>query len=319
MIENPLTPERLFLPAIAAPMFLVSGPALVIEACRNGVIGAFPALNQRSSGGLEDWLDQIAAGLASGPASGVSHLAPYAVNLIVHKTNTRLEADLKVLISRRTPIVITSLGAIKEVVDAVHEYGGIVFHDVTTMRYAHKALETGVDGLIAVCAGAGGHAGALNPFAFVQELRQATDRTIILAGAISNGAHIAAAIAAGADLVSIGTRFIATRESLAVEEYKKMILRSTAADIIYTPKISGVNANFLAESIRKSGIDLEAPGHERAFDVVTELGDQAKAWRDIWSAGQGVGGLHDVPFSRELIHRMRAEFCAAAARLQTIA
>ena len=310
--------KHLSLPLIAAPMFLVSGPELVIAACRAGVVGAFPALNQRTTESYVQWLEQIEAALALGPEAGVKQLGPHAVNLIVHKTNLRLEADLKVTVEHRVPIVITSLGAAKEVVGAVHEYGGLVFHDVISIRQAEKALAAGVDGIIAVCAGAGGHAGTLSPFALLYELRQLTDKTLILAGVISTGEQVAAAIVAGADMVSVGTRFIATRESLASMAYKEMITRSSAADIIYTPKISGVNANFIGQSIVDAGLDLATLQHEGPIDMGAELSVDSKAWRDIWSAGQGVGAIRDIPATAELLRRMRVEYAGALDRAMAL-
>jgi nitronate monooxygenase len=310
--------QRLSLPAIAAPMFLVSGPELVVAACRAGIIGAFPALNQRSTAAYQAWLEQIEMALASGPLPGVAKLGPHAVNLVVHKTNHRLQPDLQVTVAHQVPVVITSLGAAREVVSAVHDYGGIVYHDVISIRQAEKALAANVDGIIAVCAGAGGHAGTLNPFAFLHELRRLTEKTLILAGAVSTGAQIAAAIVAGADLVSMGTRFIATGESLSSAAYKEMITHSVAADIVYTPKISGVNANFIAASLRNNGIDLATHVHEGSIDMAVELGPEGKAWRDIWSAGQGVGAIRDVPATAELVRHLKAEFDAALNRVERL-
>jgi nitronate monooxygenase len=310
--------QALTLPAIAAPMFLTSGPELVIAACRSGIVGAFPALNQRTTEGYERWLDQIEAAIAAGPLPGVQRIGPHAVNLVVHRTNQRLDSDLKVTVAHRVPIVITSLGAAKEVVAAVHGYGGLVFHDVITMRQGEKAVAADVDGIIAVCAGAGGHAGTLNPFAFLYELRQLTEKTLILAGALSTGQQIAGAIVAGADMVSIGTRFIATRESLAADGYKEMITRSSAADIVYTPKISGVNANFMTASLRQNGIDLATYDHAGSMDMAAELSEDSKAWRDIWSAGQGVGAIRDLPRTAELVRRLRTEFAFAMQRAASL-
>ena len=241
--------EILTIPAIAAPMFLVSGPDLVVEACRSGIMGTFPALNQRTSEGYAAWLDEIRERLDRIEAATGVRPSPFGVNLIVHKTNARLARDVDITVQHRVPIVITSLGAVRDVVDAIHSYGGLVFHDVINLRHAQKAADAGVDGLIAVCAGAGGHAGLLNPFAFVAEIRQMFDKTVILSGAITNGRQIAAAQVMGADLAYLGTRFINTRESLAPAGYKEMILASTAKDIVYTPAISGVPANFLRASI----------------------------------------------------------------------
>ena len=307
------------MPAIAAPMFLSSGPDLVIAACRAGIVGAFPALNQRTTEGYAQWLSQIEEAVAQGPLAGAYSVGPHAVNLVVHKTNRRLDADLKVTIEHRVPLVITSLGAAREVVDAVHGYGGQVFHDVVNLRQAEKAVASGVDGIIAVCAGAGGHGGTLHPFAFLHELRQLTDRKLILAGAISTGAQIAAALIAGADMVSIGTRFIATRESQSSDAYKQMILKTRAAGIVYTPKISGVNANFITQSLIDNGIDLERLRPHGEVDMGAELSSDGKAWRDIWSAGQGCGAIDDIPAAADLIERLRIEFDAALGRSAQLA
>ncbi|HLJ47284.1 MAG TPA: nitronate monooxygenase family protein [Bryobacteraceae bacterium] len=292
--------NRLRVPAIAAPMFLVSGPDLVVESSKAGIIGTFPALNQRTSEGYAAWLDEIEERLQGSPA------APFGVNLIVHKTNKRVEPDLRITVEHRVPLVITSLGAVREVVDAIHSYGGIVFHDVIHLHHARKAADAGVDGLIAVCAGAGGHAGTLNPFAFLGEIRQWFSKTVILSGCITNGRHIAAAELLGADLAYLGTRFIATRESLAPDAYKQMILSSAARDIVYTPAISGVHANFLKASIVAAGADpdhLPEAGH---MDFGTDR--EAKAWKDVWSAGQGVGDIADVPSAADLCQRLRREY-----------
>ena len=295
-----LSPLRL--PAIASPMFLTSGPDLVVETCKAGMIGAFPALNQRSSEGFRDWLHDIKARLAEAPGA-----APYAVNLIVHKSNPRVEADLAICIEEKVPLVITSLGAVADLVTAVHGYGGVVFHDVINARHGRSAARAGVDGLIAVAAGAGGHAGVTNPFALIAELRSFFAGTIVLAGAINTGAQIAAARIAGADMAYLGTRFLATRESLVVPAYKQMVVESAAADVVYTPGISGVNANFLRASIAAAGLDpdnLPEPGH-------MDMANEARAWRDIWSAGQGVGGISDIPPAGELVARLIAEYRAA--------
>ena len=300
--------SRLTIPAIAAPMFLVSGPDLVVETCRAGILGSFPALNQRTSEGYAAWLDEIEQRLAQIPAA-----APFAVNLIVHKTNPRLERDLAITVEHRVPIVITSLGTAPEVVEAVHAYGGQVFHDVTTLRHAHKAAEAGVDGLIAVCAGAGGHAGLLNPFAFVDEIRQFFNKTIILSGAITNGRQIAAAEMLGADLAYLGTRFINTRESLASEAQKQMVIASTAADAIYTPAITGVPANFLRASLLASGIDPDQPPSQPKLNISAE--SEAKAWKNVWSAGQGIGSIHDILPAAELCQRLIAEYREAITNL----
>lgn len=297
---------RLKLPAIASPMFLASGPDLVVETCRSGVIGTFPALNQRSTDGYGDWLAEIGERLAAHPGA-----APFGVNLIVHRSNARLEADLEVTVARKVPLVITSLGANPDVISAVHSYGGLVFHDVISLRHARKAAEAGADGIIAVCAGAGGHAGAMSPFALVSEIRAFYDGTIILAGAINTGAQVAAARAMGADLAYLGTRFLATREAMIVDDYKQMILDASAADILYTPAISGVNANFLRPSIERAGLDPDNLQHAGSLD----MGSEAKVWKNIWSAGQGTGTITDLPKAADLCDRLTAEYRAACAGL----
>ncbi|HLS68720.1 MAG TPA: nitronate monooxygenase family protein [Kiloniellales bacterium] len=294
--------DRLSLPAIAAPMFLISGPDLVVEACRAGVIGTFPSLNQRSTAGYADWLAEIRERLAAAPAA-----APFGVNLIVHRTNRRLEADLKVTVDNKVPLVITSLGAVSELVDAVHGYGGLVFHDVISRRHAEKATEAGVDGLIAVCAGAGGHAGTLSPFAFLPEIRSFFDKTLILSGAISNGRQIAAAQMLGADLAYLGTRFIATKESLATNEHRQMILEAGTKDLIYTKAVSGVAGNFLRASLEKAGLDPDNLPESSELS----LDHEARVWKDIWSAGQGAVAVEDIPAVADLCARLKQEYEAA--------
>ena len=303
---------RLRLPVIAAPMFLVSGPKLVIASVRAGIVGTFPALNQRTTEGYKEWVDEIRAATADLPPEQ----AIFGVNLIVHPSNTRLEADVRATVEKKVPLVITSLGAVKLVVDAVHSYGGKVFHDVTTRRHAEKAVEAGVDGLILVTAGAGGHAGTGNPFAFLAEVRRFFNGPIALAGALSNGAQVAAALAAGADFAYMGTRFIATSESNAPEAYREMVTRSSIADIVYTPAISGIPANFMAQSLVNAGLD---PKNLPAVDPKTHkvnMSNEARAWRDVWSAGHGVADTRDVLPVGDLVARMRAEFETARTRLQ---
>ena len=297
---------RLMLPAIASPLFLVSGPDLVVETCRAGLLGTFPALNQRSSDGYASWLDEIEDRLAALPGA-----APFGVNLIVHRTNPRLDADLRITADHKVPVVITSLGAVPDLVQAVHGYGGLVFHDVISRRHAEKAIEAGVDGVIAVCAGAGGHAGTINPFALVAEIRRFYDGAVVLAGAISTGAHIAAAQLIGADLAYLGTRFIATRESLASAAYKAMLIEARAADILYTPSISGVHANFMRQSIAAAGLDANnlAPHGKLNMD------EEARVWRDVWSAGHGVGSIEDIPSTAALCALLAREYRAARATL----
>lgn len=302
-----LPDQRLRLPVVAAPMFLVSNPQLVLACCQSGILGSFPALNQRESSGFEAWLEEIEAGLTADSA-------PYAVNLIVHGSNPRLQADLAICVKHRVPVVVTSLGAVKEVVDAVHGYGGLVFHDVTTRRHAEKAAEAGVDGLIAVAAGAGGHAGTWSPFALVAEIRQFFDKTLLLSGCLNHGHEILAAQLLGADLAYMGTRFIATRESAADADYKQMILAARAADIVHTPAVSGVPASFMRQSLEKAGYDLARLQDKADINYGEKLkpiNDEAKAWKTVWSAGQGVGGIDDLPSVAELVARLDAEYRAA--------
>ena len=299
---------RLSLPAVAAPMFLVSGPEIVIASCKAGIVGTFPALNQRTSEGFDAWLDEIDAALSDSDA-------PYGVNLIVHKTNPRVAPDLEICVKHKVPLIITSLGAVADLVDTVHGYGGVVFHDVTTVRHAQKAAEAGCDGLILVCAGAGGHAGTLSPFALLPEIRQFFDGTILLAGALSNGRAIAAAQMLGADLAYFGTRFIATQESQAVDGFKTMIVDAHAKDIIHTPAISGIPGSFLRPSIEAAGFDPDYLPEKGASQA--EFGDnmqeERKAWRDVWSAGQGVGQIDDVPSVADLVGRLKREYDTAIA------
>ncbi|QDL94651.1 nitronate monooxygenase (plasmid) [Paroceanicella profunda] len=300
---------RLRLPVVAAPMFLASGPDLVVETCRAGALGTFPALNQRSTEGYGDWLSEIAARLAEIAAAGGPAPAPFGVNLIAHRTNPRLAADLEMTVRHKVPVVITSLGAVPELVEAVHGYGGLVFHDVISLRHARKAAVAGVDGIIAVCAGAGGHAGRMSPFALSSEIRAFFDGTLLLAGALNTGAHVAAARAMGADLAYMGTRFIATREAMSPPAHKAMILAASASDVLYTDRISGVHANFLRDSILAAGLDPDAlPAHE-GLDMAADV----KAWKTIWSAGEGVGGISDLPGAAALCARIGAEYRAALA------
>lgn len=298
--------ERKRLPLIAAPMFLVSGLELVRATCKEQVVGTFPALNQRTTEGFQDWVQELNETL--GPEDSA-----YGVNLIVHRSNPRLEADLEVCVANKVPLIITSLGAVQEVVDAVHSYGGLVFHDVTTRRYAEKAAEAGVDGLILVSGGAGGHAGFLNPFGFFNEVREFFDKTILLAGSISTGRDIAAAKVLGADFAYVGTRFVATQESNAQPEYKQMVCDARTADIVHTPAVSGVPANFMRQSLEANGFDMKEltkPGHVN-FGEKLSMSEEAKAWKTIWSAGHGAAAIHDIPSVKELVARMEDEYAQA--------
>ncbi len=297
--------KNLTLPVIASPMFLVSNPAMVIAQCCAGIVGSMPALNARPQEKLDVWLTEIEEGIAAYRRTHPDAvIGPYAINLIVHQSNERLMDDLDVCVRHRVPVVITSLHSPEVVVHQVHAYGGIVLHDVTTIRHAEKAIAAGVDGLILVCAGAGGHAGALSPFALVNEVRSMYDGMIILAGAIVNGRHIFAAQTMGCDLVYMGTRFIASAESAAVPEYKQMIVGSTAADILYTPYFSGVNGNYLKPSIRAAGLDPENL-QENNTDVNFS---KPKKWKDIWGSGQGVGGIHSVLPVADIVAGLSVEY-----------
>lgn len=291
--------KGLKLPVIAAPMFLVSGPDLVVEACNAGIIGTFPSLNQRTTEGYREWLQEIKSRLKPDAAA-------FGVNHIVHPTNPRLMADMMVSVEEKVPLIITSLGAVRDVVDAVHGYGGVVFHDIANVRHARKAAQAGVDGLILVANGAGGHAGVVNPFALVEEVRSFYDGTIILSGCLSTGSDVAAALMMGADFAYMGTRFISTTESMAQSEYKQMIVEAGASDITYTPAVSGIPANFLTPSLVANGIDPKSlPEHK------LDMADEAKAWKTVWSAGQGSAGVRDVLPTAELIRRLTDEFTQA--------
>ena len=311
MSNKPSFIKELSLPAIAAPMFLISGPKLVIECCKNGIVGTFPALNQRTSEGFEEWLVQIKSELEVFEEQTGTKAAPFGVNLIVHPTNPRLEADLKLCIKHKVPVIITSLGAVSQVVDAVHSYGGLVFHDIIKKRHAEKAAEAGVDGLILVAAGAGGHAGTINPMTLVAEVKKFYDKTIILSGCISTGRDIASALQMGADLAYMGTRFINTLESKAPEEYRQMIIKAGASDITYTAAISGVHANFLGASLAAAGITEEDLKKDVKVDFGKELDTEAKAWKTIWSAGQGSATIDNVLSVTELVAKLKSEFKAA--------
>jgi len=319
MALPPLLENRLRIPVIGAPMFIVSGPELVLAQCKAGIVGAFPALNARPESVLDEWLarisDELAAFRSANPDVPV---APFAVNQIVHQSNDRLEHDMQMCVKYQVPIVITSLRPPAEVVAAVHDYGGVVFHDVINIRHAQKAIDQGVDGIITVCAGAGGHAGTTSPFALVKEVRDIFDGTIILSGSMSRGNDALAAQAMGADLAYFGTRFIATLEANAPSTYKRMIVDSAAADIVYTNLFTGVHGSYLKGSIVNAGLDPEdlPEGELRSMNFSSGGTSRAKAWRDIWGAGQGVGSIDDIPPVAELVERMTAEYRDAARRLQ---
>ncbi len=313
----PCLQGNLRIPVIGAPMFIVSGPELVIEQCKAGIVGSFPALNARPQEMLDEWLTRIRDELgAYAEANPDKPVAPYAVNQIVHMSNERLMADMETCVKHEVPIVITSLRPPAEVVAAVHAYGGVVFHDVINLRHATKAIEQGVDGIIAVCAGAGGHAGTTSPFALVKEIREIYDGTIILSGSMSVGSDALAAQAMGADLAYIGTRFIATEEANAPADYKEMIVASKSADIVYTSLFTGVHGSYLKGSIEKAGMDPDnlSKADKSAMNF-SSGSSKAKAWKDIWGAGQGVGTVHDIPPVAELVARMTSEYEDARARL----
>jgi len=305
--------QHLRIPVIAAPMFIAGNPQLVIEQCKAGIVGSFPALNARPKEALDPWLTEIETALA-----GKAGAAPYAVNQIVHKSNDRLEHDVEVCIRHKVPITITSLRAPNDVVSKIHAYGGIVLHDVISVRHAEKALEAGVDGLILVCAGAGGHAGTLSPFALIGEVRRFFDGPIVLSGAISRGDAILAAQAAGADLAYIGTRFLATPEASVPERYKEELLRAAAADIVYTDLFSGVHGNYLKHSVIAAGFDpLNLPKSDpNKMNFGSAGGAEKKVWRDIWSAGQGVGQIDAIAPVAQVVAKLETEYAAARRRLQ---
>lgn len=309
---------RLSLPVIASPMFIVSGPELVIAQCKAGIVGSFPALNARPAEMLEEWLKRITTELDEYRAKNPDKpVAPYAVNQIVHHSNDRLKQDVEMCVKYKVPIVITSLRAPNEVVDAIHSYGGIVLHDVINIRHAKKALEAGVDGLILVCAGAGGHAGTLSPFALISEVREFFDGPIALSGSITRGNQVLAAQAMGADFAYIGTRFIATQEANAVPEYKQMLVDTAASDIVYSSLFTGVHGNYLKPSIAKAGLDPDnlPEADKNTMSFGSGGSSKSKAWRDIWGAGQGVGSIKDVPSVADLVARLKREYDAARAEL----
>lgn len=309
--------DHLRLPAIAAPLFIISHPALTMAQCKAGVIGAFPALNARPQSQLDEWLAEITEGLAGHNAKNPDRpAAPFAVNQIVHRSNKRLEHDLAMCVKYKVPVVISSLGAVPEVNAAIHSYGGIVLHDVINNRHASSAIRKGADGLIAVAAGAGGHAGTLSPFALVQEIREWFDGPLLLSGAIATGGAILAAQAMGADMAYIGSPFIATQEARASDAYKQMIVDSHAADIVYSNYFTGIHGNYLKPSIAATGMDPdhlpEADPSKMDFETATT---GAKAWKDIWGCGQGIGAVKEVVAVEALVTRLAGEYRAARDRL----
>jgi nitronate monooxygenase len=310
--------DRLRLPVIGAPLFIISVPDLVIAQCKAGIVGSFPALNARPQGLLDEWLHRITEELAAWNRDHPdAPAAPFAVNQIVHRSNDRLEADLATCAKWQAPIVITSLGAREDLNHAVHGWGGITLHDVIDDRYAHKAIEKGADGLIAVAAGAGGHAGRLSPFALVQEIRQWFDGPLALSGAIANGGAILAAQAMGADFAYIGSPFIATDEANAVDAYKRGIVEGRAGDIVYSNLFTGVHGNYLRQSILAAGLDHDnlPEGDLKTMNFAAGNGSKAKAWRDIWGSGQGIGAVHAIEPAAVRVARLAEEYTTAKQHL----
>ena len=303
--------ENISMPVIGAPLFLVSGPDLVIAQCKAGIIGSFPALNARPQHVLDEWLTRIKTELAEyKEANPDANVAPFAVNQICHGSNDRLMADMETCVKHEVPIIITSLRPPSEVVEAAHSYGGLVYHDVISVRHAQKAAEQGVDGLILVCAGAGGHAGTLSPFALLREVKEWFNGTVILSGSIGDGHSVASAIALGADFAYIGTRFIATHEANAEPEYKKMLEESAAADIVYSSLFTGVLGNYLKPSISNAGLDPDnlPDADKTSMNFGSGGNTDSKAWKDIWGSGQGIGLIEDSPSVEELVGRLKSEY-----------
>ena len=312
--------DNLSIPVIGSPLFLVSGPELVIAQCKAGIIGSFPALNARPQHVLEEWIIRIKTELAEYQEQNPdAKVAPFAVNQICHGSNDRLMDDMATCVKQEVPIIITSLRPPAELVEAAHSYGGLVYHDVINVRHAKKAAEQGVDGLILVCAGAGGHAGALSPFALLREVKQWFDGTIILSGSIGDGYSVASSLALGAEFAYMGTRFIATKEANADPEYKKMLEESAADDIVYSSLFTGVSGNYLKPSIKNAGMDPDnLPDADKSSMNFGSGGNtKSKAWKDIWGSGQGIGLIEDSPSVEELVDRIKAEFNSAVEELSS--
>ncbi|MGB3071592.1 MAG: nitronate monooxygenase family protein [Ottowia sp.] len=308
--------ENLTMPVIGSPMFIISNPDLVVEQCKAGIVGAVPALNARPSSQLDEWITEIRERLDAHDKSAARPAAPFAINLITHKTNARLDHDLEVVVRHKVPLVITSLGARPEVNAAIHSYGGVVLHDVINNTFARKAIEKGADGVIAVAAGAGGHAGIKSPFALIQEIRQWFDGPLALSGAMATGNAVLAALAMGADFAYIGSAFIATKEARASEEYKQAIVDGNSDEIVYTNLFTGVHGNYLKRSIRDTGLDPDHLPDAQARDMNFVDGEsKPKAWKDVWGAGQGIGAVQSVSTVASLVDRLASEFHAARRRL----
>jgi len=312
--------DNISIPVIGSPLFIISGPELVIAQCKAGIIGSFPALNARPQHVLEEWIVRIKTELAEYKAENLdAKVAPFAVNQICHGSNDRLAEDMATCVKHEVPIIITSLRPPAELVEAAHSYGGLVYHDVINVRHAKKAVEQGVDGLILVCAGAGGHAGALSPFALLREVKEWFDGTVILSGAIGDGHAVAASLALGADFAYMGTRFIATREANADPEYKKMLEESAADDIVYSSLFTGVHGNYLKPSISNAGMDPEnLPSADKSSMNFGSGGNtKSKAWKDIWGSGQGIGRIYDSPPVSDLVDRIKTEYEQAKEELNS--
>ena len=312
--------DYISIPVIGAPLFLISVPDLVIAQCKAGIIGSFPALNARPQSVLEEWIIRIKTELKEYQEQNPDKkVAPFAVNQICHGSNDRLLGDMEICVKHEVPIIITSLRPPAEVVKAAHSYGGLVFHDVINVRHAKKAADMGVDGLILVCAGAGGHAGALSPFALLREVKSWFDGTIILSGSIGDGYSVASALALGADFAYLGTRFIATHEANAEPEYKQMLIESSANDIVYSNLFTGVLGNYLKPSIQNSGLDPDnlPTADKSAMNFGSGGNTDSKAWKDIWGSGQGIGLIEDAPTVEELVDRLKSEFTEASSEFNT--
>lgn len=311
--------DNMSIPVIASPLFIISNPKMVIEQCKAGIVGSFPALNARPAEKLDEWLTTITQELAEYKAQNPdAKVAPFAVNQIVHPSNDRLKHDMEVCVKHKVPIIITSLHAPTEIVKAAHSYGGLVFHDVTNIKHAKKALSVGVDGLILVTAGAGGHAGTINPFALLTEIRQFYDGTIILGGAITRGNHVLSAEVMGADLAYMGTRFIATHEANAEDAYKTMVIDSTASDIVYTNLFTGVHGNYLRGSIENVGLDPDnlVESDKSKMNIGSKGSAKGKAWKDVWGAGQGVGNINAIVSVAEAVSQLRSEYTEAREKIK---
>ncbi|SEN72130.1 nitronate monooxygenase [Mesobacillus persicus] len=316
MSNVPAILKDLRIPVIGSPLFIISNPKLVIEQCKAGIVGSMPALNARPASQLDEWLAEITEELAAYNAQNPERpAAPFAINQIVHKSNDRLETDMELCAKYKVPIIISSLGAREEINVAAHSYGGIVFHDVINNKFAHKAIEKGADGLIAVAAGAGGHAGAKSPFALIQEIRQWFDGPVALSGSIANGNAILAAQALGADFAYIGSPFIATHEARASEDYKQAIVDSTSDDIVYSNLFTGVHGNYLAPSIRAAGLDPNDLPESDPSQMNFGGEGKAKAWKDIWGSGQGIGVIQEVTSAKEYVDKLHREYIAARENL----